>query len=540
MIKGFEAPRVVVSNRSIGALALAAVLSVSACGSDSETNQTGNGDRQDGGGASGGGASGSGDSGGGGTSMGGSGGAATCAPVAAPGSGSVTRATKLTDIGDANEVDAWCDGSFAVTGRSSAKTSFERRDLTTIDLPDAPLFIARYDRDGYALWAKAIPTGDIGSAQPTWVRAFPDGSAALCGVFGTNATFGAGEANETKFQGTQAAQGFLARYAADGSLRWAHKLADIGDNYVFGLSAGPNGVTYAVVANSNPAGITLAPGELDFPLGENEGAVVALSADGHFLHAVRYAVSVLQEMRLTTLANDGVMLAGTSYADLVLAKGTPKATSVPPDDAMFYARFTADLTLDSMHGVPLSSSAYASAGFPDGSIVFVGSFDSSITLGAGDPNPVTYTNSGQVTGGYVARFDKDGHLAWATELAGDYDVDPYTVTSTADGSIWVVGNYALGDTNVQSSKLTIAPGTADAVTLSTTGPLQFLARLDAKGKPIWITPFSGATMPHTRALAASPISAIAIGNFGGSAEFGSPGKSLTTGDQGIFLALLGP
>jgi hypothetical protein len=531
-----------IAGHLLGTFALCAA---QACGSDDGAGESGAGGTAGtgaGGNTATGGSGQTGGSGGNGTGGQGTGGVqpGNCSTVPAPQGGAVTSAVSPTDGRYTDDVDASCDGTFVVTGQSQPGISFTRKDGTSIALPTAPFWVARFDGEGFPVWAKAALLGETnGSGRKSYAASFPDGSVAVGGVFGTSATFGVGEANEVQLKAeSNHPEGYIARFGVDGSLQWVQHLGPWADTHVRGIGASADNTTFAVVSTSNPDGFVLAPGMLDLKLEPGDGALVALGPDGHFLRAVPYFSPDTEEIRVAMLADGGILMSGASQDGLVLAKGTAMEQRLTMS-GMFYARFTPELALDWVRAVPVPSTGYGTAPLSDGSVVFVGRTSTSLTLGAGEPHETTLTNAEGGDDGFVARFDRDGHLVWATQLAGKLEVDPYTVTALPDGSVWIAGDYGAGLVAGETAAFVVAPGTPEALTVSSDQAFRFVARFLPEGKPAWATQFRGQIF--TRAISASPSTLIAAGEFDGMASFGSPDHALDSGDgRRVFIARLGP
>jgi hypothetical protein len=421
-----------------------------------------------------------------------------------------------------------------------AGVSFDGKDGSKISLQQAPLWIAKFGVDGSATWAKAVVTGDSGgSGQYSYLDVFSDGSVAVAGVFGTSATFAPGETNETKLVGPDfALEGYIAHYDTIGGLKWVRAVGSPAESFVSGVGAGADGTTVAsVIAGSG--GITVGKGDIDLSLAQGEGALVALGTDGHFLRASRYAALSGTDAKVALLADGTVLFAGAATASSVLAKGTPKEKQL--SSGLFYARFTSSLELDWARVLDIPADPYGTAFLPDGSIVVVGSFTFTVTLGAGSANETTFTDSDGNEDGFLAKFDTTGQLVWATHLSGAHKVFAYTLGSAPDGSVWVTGDYGAGLTAGTKDTLSLGTGTANALTLETSGRTAFVARFTPDGKPAWVTPFEDDMFFHTAFLSASPNALISAGEFQGTGRFGASGPSLTTGG-GIraFVARLGP
>jgi hypothetical protein len=140
----------------------------------------------------------------------------------------------------------------------------------------------------------------------------------------------------------------------------------------------------------------------------------------------------------------------------------------------------------------------------DGSSAFVGRIVDSVTLGAGESTQTTLTNGQGGEDGFVARLAADGHLLWASQIAGDQALDVYVVSSLPDGSVWVAGDYAAGLGPSVTSTLDFAAGTPSVMSVKTSGEFSFVARFGADGKPAWVVPFSSAGYLRTLAVSATP------------------------------------
>jgi len=100
------------------------------------------------------------------------------------------------------------------TGSFQTTTTFgsgEAGETTLTSAGDHDIFLARYNSAGTLVWAKrAGGTGfDIGES----IAVLPGESALVTGYFSSNATFFAGEANETTITASGFSDMFLVHYA---------------------------------------------------------------------------------------------------------------------------------------------------------------------------------------------------------------------------------------------------------------------------------------------------------------------------------------
>jgi hypothetical protein len=479
---------------------------------------------------------------GGANGAGGSGGnAAACAPAVAA-SGASLSFTDIVGPGSTEDISASCDGSFAAVGQPLKGISFTKEDATQISLPTSTVWVAHFDTNGFPTWAEGITTGEIDQGQYTYVDAFADGSVAVAGNFGKSALFDAGGPKETTLTGgTPSPEGYIARYGSDGTFQWAKQLGVNDYTIVSAVSAAPDGTAYAAVASARLGGTTIGAGEIDLKLDTNEGAIVALDTNGHFLKSAKYGATQFGQVRLAPLRDGGVLLYGESGAGLVLAKGTPKQATVTATS--FYARLNADLSLDWVRSItdPISLHASTATAFDDGSVGFASPFSAgTLTLGKGGPHETTLTAT--THGGFVVgRYGADGQLVWATNVGSNDALggDALAMSVSALGDdLWVAGSYALDVSG--SSDLLVAPGGTDGGKVHVDGvQATFFLRFGANGKLAWGVPMVGTKIPPAVRVSAAANSVVALGDFLGTVNVGGKSVSAVT-NADSFVARFGP
>lgn len=161
------------------------------------------------------------------------------------------------------------------------------------------------------------------------------------------------------------------------------------------------------------------------------------------------------------------------------------------------------------------------AAFSDGTFVTAGTFQESVTFGAGGLNETELVSAG-LEDLYFARYDGDGVLAWA-KRAGGVDVDHgASVASFADGSFVASGHFArtaiFGPGEPNETELTATPE-------SIPGDLPtdiFIARYNADGTLAWAKSAGGSEWDTSRGAAAlSNGSSVITGQFRNTAVFGA-------------------
>ncbi len=129
-------------------------------------------------------------------------------------------------------VSALTDGSAIVTGYFAGTATFGSTTLTSSGDVDA--FTAKVKADGTYAWATRAGGAEMDVG--TGVSALPDGSAIVTGLFTGTATFGS-----TTLTSSGDVDAFTAKVNADGSFAWASRAGGSGTDFVFGVSALPDG-----------------------------------------------------------------------------------------------------------------------------------------------------------------------------------------------------------------------------------------------------------------------------------------------------------
>jgi len=272
--------------------------------------------------------------------------------------GTLDWAARAGGIGEdrGQGVASFADGSCAIVGHFFADADFGagrpgRQIITAAGVDD--VFVARYRADGALDWVRR--DGGAAAESAFGIASFDDGSMVVTGdVFG-DATFGAGEANETLLRPVDGPDLFVARYAENGLLEWAR--SDGGQ--VSGAGDGGRGIA------ALPGGACVVTGffETDATFGAGEpGQTVLRTASASDVFVARYAT----DGRLDWVAQGGGR----------------------------------DLGRDGDRGLAVAS-------FPDGAVVATGFFDDEGTFGAGDPNG-TSLNSGPAPDAFMAIYNADG------------------------------------------------------------------------------------------------------------------------------------
>ena len=376
-----------------------------------------------------------------------------------------------------NSVATFADGSCVVTGYFEGTATFgpgEAAETTLTADGWHDVFVARYNADGTLAWAKRAGSTDRDEGHG--VAVFPDGSCVVTGDFGGTATFGPGEAGETILT----ADGifpdvFVARYRADGTLEWARRAG--GTNWDTGhdVAAFPDGS--CVVTGSFDYNATFGPGEA----GET-----SLGASG--------------------------------------------------SDDVFVARYGSDGTLAWARraGGWESDRGYGIASFADGSCAVTGDFTGTATFGPGEAGETDLTADGG-SDVFVARYDADGTLAWASSGGGTGNDRGNGVASFADGTCVVTGFFR--------DAAVFGPGEAAETNLTAEGSDDFfVARYGADGALAWARRAGGSGREMISDIAAfADGSCVLVGGFTRTATFGpdAPDELMAEGGMDALVARYG-
>jgi hypothetical protein len=166
-----------------------------------------------------------------------------------------TNQTVLT----ATDYDAWVGRFAAATGnlvwgvRLGDTGADACRDLEVLadgsvvtgGVQAGELVVRGFDAAGAPRFEKHATGTDV---EVTDLALFADGSFAVSGLFSGGITFGAGEPAETTLPAPPGAAGFVARFAADGTLQWAR----LATRPVNSVAARTDGSVWAVGSTLNP------------------------------------------------------------------------------------------------------------------------------------------------------------------------------------------------------------------------------------------------------------------------------------------------
>jgi hypothetical protein len=454
----------------------------------------------------------------------------------------------ILESGESIAVDGL--GNSYVTGRFHGLSVFgagEPNETTLTAVGTHDIFVAKYASDGNLVWVKQGGSGlgygiDVDGAGTSYVT----------GGFSGTSIFGAGEANETELVSYGGSDVVVAKYDLDGTLLWAKQAGGdevaatgtdqgrdiavdaVGDSYVTGYFRGT-----AIFGVGEPNQTTLtASGDTDIFVAryDPDGALLWVKQAGGDYFDQGYGIAVDE--------------AGSSYVSgffqdtVVFGVGEPNQTTLTGSASfnMFLARYNPDGSLLWVKQAGADIGYDIAVDDADRSYV-TGFFIGNATFGAGEPNETTLSDPGN-RGTFVAAYDAEGALLWATQTVGSGSDEGHGIAVDGAGSSYVTGEFT--DTAI------FGAGQPNETPLTSSGYEDiFVARYDSQGSLLWATRAGGSETGvehdsdrgHGVAVDQAGNSYV-TGRFHGSAVFGAGEPNETTltdpGNFGMFVAKYHP
>ena len=327
------------------------------------------------------------------------------------------------------------------------------------------------------IWAKRA--GGEEKDRGYAITRLSDDSTVVIGSFEAIATFGEGEPNETSLvpYDFNATNLFIAKYYPNGMLVWAKK------------ATGASTRGYAV----------------------------------------------------TALSDDSVVVTGEYYLLALFGAGEVNETTLTGGNPLFVARYNSDGTLawakDAGPGGGEGSGIIALA---DGSTIVAGKFWHTVIFGEGEPNETTLEGPNAYSDAFLAKYNQDGLLVWAKEVAGgDFAQNCNSISLLTDNSTVVTGSF-LGLT-------TFGEGEPNEITFDSVGygHNAFIARHNIDGTLAWVERAGGTHGVVGNGITAlSDNSTVITGRFQEFATFGlgEPNEVIleSSGEGDVFIARYNP
>ncbi len=255
--------------------------------------------------------------------------------------------------------------------------------------------------------------------------------------------------------------------------------------------------------------------------------------------------STVSGSAITSLSDNSTVVTGSFWDSTTFGDGESNETVlVSPEyewPDIFIARYNPDSTLawvKRAEGGTRSGFIADITALSDDSTVVTGSFWDSVTFGEGELNQTILVSAGHHDI-FVARYNPDGTLAWASHAAGPLDSPSFLgITTLSDDSVVVTGTF--------DESVIFGDGEPKETTLESVGRVDiFVARYYPDGTLAWTKSAGGGGEERNDAITTLSDDSIVIsGYFCGSATFGSGEPNETTlasaGIADLFVARYNP
>ena len=390
------------------------------------------------------------------------------------------------------------------------------------------------------LWAKRAggTVIDIGDA----VAVDPLGNSYVTGRFGSTATFGPGEANQTMLT-TTGQDVFVAKYNLNGQLQWvrqANGAVAVGT----GIGVDSLGNSYVTGYFSNT--MTFAPGTVNqivlTSLGSNDIFVAKYDASGTLLWARRdggTSGETAQDLALDASGNSYV--AGTFAGTATFGLGEANQTTITATSTgcggsnIFVAKYNSSGLFQWVkRGTNSTGTGIAADGA--GKSWAVGDFCGPATYSPGDAGETILTAAVGTRDIFVLKYDTDGALLWAKRI-------DTTVGSSLDAHVATDGFGNSYVTGLFRGSATFGPAEGAETTLTSDGNEDiFVAKYDPNGALQWAKRAGGTGIDWGTGIAADIFgNSYVTGYFRDApATFGLGDANETTltsaGNEDVFIA----
>jgi len=417
------------------------------------------------------------------------------------------------------------NGDFAAAGSGSGSMTFGQGEAneTTLSLGSGTgPWVARFAADGSLQWAKTFP-----HTNTCWVTrscALSDGSVLITGSFYGSITFGADEAVPTKLTSIMNNDLFVARFASDGSLVFAHQAS--------GSRIAPIGMDVFddgsfVITGTYNGGATVGSFSLP-PHGDWDMFTAGFDANGNVRWA-RAAGGLLNDggWNVTCLPDGTAVVAAYLSGGCVIGEGEPneKTLTVYSSPDLVLCKYDSNGVLGWIQQFQGTTAAgwVGIDNFPDGSIVVSGEFDGGFSVGS-----FNVSGNGNLDA-FLARFAPNGSPVWV-KTVGSSGIDRgHGVATTSSGDIVWCGEFSGAPSFGVGQSLTSAGGTD-----------VFLAHYTGNGAFVWAQRAGGAQNDSAQEIEVLDGNVLVSGTYQFSATFGAGQPTETNlaaaGSDDVFVA----
>jgi len=451
----------------------------------------------------------------------------------------------------ARAIAAGPDETLFVTGNIEGSATFgmgEMEETTLVSAGLRDMFVAKFLRTGQLSWVRHAGGSQDDSGRGLAVA--KDGSVLVAGSFIDVATFGAGEANEKTLSSTGGEDIFVARFATDGALLWAHSAGGIDHDRAHDIAITADGG--ALVVGEFQDTVVFGEGELKettLPFYRARDIFLARFESDGTLAWVRRAGGDGENIgrAVAATADGGALITGEFRDAALFGEGEANETTLVAQSAadVFVARYGADgsLTWVRRMGSASSTDAADDVGWDivataDGGVLVTGEFGENAIFGEGEANQTTLVATG-LSNLFLCKLDGDGNLIWLARSKGSFVDAGVGVAETEDGGAVVTGRFH------GTTRLDLENGVP--IELDSEGLFDIMtARYDADGSLVWAKHAGGYSGDDEGyGVAVAPDGGVLIaGAFAERAEFGDDPDGTTylqsRGMRDVFVAKLSP
>jgi hypothetical protein len=322
---------------------------------------------------------------------------------------------------------------------------------------------------------------------------------------------------------------FVARYTANGALRWAFALGGAGTDEGNSVAIAPSGDVFVTGYFSRSVDFDPGPGVFSLTASgtADEAFIAQYDSLGHFVWADHLHTSMVSDGTAIAVGADGNFAWGGAFSGTISGplQGTTPRTALGIFDA-FVALYDGSHHLKFFRALGSAGSDNYTRGVavePDGSVAAAGELNRSVTLAPG----ITITPAGGYDG-FLTRLTTSGNYVFAEALGGPLDDVAHGVSIDAQGNLVVAAEFqGTARFPVPSGVSRSSAGSSDALIGS------FNA---TTGAALWVDAFGSTGPDAVVAVSARGQLLTAAGYFSRTVDFdpSSAFFNLTTSGSDMF------
>ena len=317
-------------------------------------------------------------------------------------------------------------GNVYVTGYYSGTAYFDINTSLNSAGGSNDVFVAKYNTSGAVQWAESI--GGTSSDYGSGIATDSSGNVYVIGRYFGSTTIGTTILNSSGSNYDV----FIAKYDTSGAVQWARRIGGTSSDYGYGIATDSAGNVY--VTGQYQSEIIIGSTTLT-NAGSSDVFVAKYDTGG----TVQWAKSIGGTGSdagngIATDSSGNVYVTGYYNGTANFGPDT-SLTSAGQNDA-FVAKYDTSGTLRwaKSIGGGYGDFGYGIATDSVGNVYVTGSYQGAITIGS---TTLTFTVS---SGAFIARYDTNGAVQWATSIGGGSNSGIGIATDSA-GNVYVTGNY---------------------------------------------------------------------------------------------------